>query len=312
MFMTSSTLASLRYFAAAARLLSFKHAALELNVTQGAVSQQIKHLERVVGCELFQRLPRQIRLTSAGERFFHVVRQALQAIEQEARAIGPGASSRDIRLRAGPSFALRWLVPRLGDFYMRYPQIKLFVHAAYGHFDLAGRDFDLAIELMRGKARGMYSELLLQEYLIPVCTPKYLADHPALKKPHDLQRCVLLHDAEPWPGAAKNAEWRHWLRNVGAGDVDSGDGQFFSLANMSIEAALNCQGVAMGRATLVQDLLQGGYLVAPFKRRVKSPVQYWLVCSKELRERREMQVTMSWLREQAQLSVRPNVHNAAG
>lgn len=299
MFLTSSTLASLRYFAAAARLQSFKQAALELHVTQGAVSQQIKHLERALGCELFHRLPRQIRLTVAGERFFNVVRQALQAIEQEARAVGPGTSSRDIRVRAGPSFALRWLVPRLGDFYVRHPQVKLFVHAAYGDFDLARRDFDLAIELMRGKVAGLHSECLMHEYLMPVCTPEYLARHAFLKKPQELQRCVLLHDAEPWPGAEKNGEWRHWLRGVGASEVDSGQGQFFSLANMSIEAALNGQGVAMGRATLVGDLLEQGRLVAPFKRRVKSPVRYWLVCSKELRERADMQIVMGWLREQA-------------
>jgi DNA-binding transcriptional LysR family regulator len=299
MLLTSSTLASLRYFAAAARLLSFKQAAAQLHVTQGAVSQQIKHLEGALGCELFHRLPRQIRLTAAGERFFNVVRQALQAIEQEAEALVPSASGRDIRVRAGPSFALHWLVPRLGDFYVRYPQIKLFVQAAYGDFDPARRDFDLAIELTRGKVRGLHCEYFMHEYLIPVCTPDYLARHPFLLRPSELQRCVLLHDCEPWPGAAQNAEWRHWLRSVGAGQVDSGQGQFFSLANMSIEAALNHQGVAMGRATLVEALLQQGHLVAPFKRRVKSPVEYRLACSKEQRARADLQVVMNWLREQA-------------
>lgn len=299
MLLTSSTLASLRFFAAAARLLSFKQAASELHVTQGAVSQQIKHLERALGCELFYRLPRQIRLTGDGERFFKVVGPALQAIEEEARAIGAPVSSREIRVRAGPSFALRWLVPRLGDFYVRHPQIRLFVNAAYGNLDLARRDFDLAIELTQGKVAGMHCEPFMDEYLTPVCTPEYLASHPFLKKPDDLQRCVLLHDAEPWSGAAKDAEWRRWLWGVGAHDVDGKQSQFFSLANMSIEAALNGQGVAMGRAALVEDLLERKQLVAPFKRRIKSPVKYWLLCSKKLLENVEMRVAISWLRAQA-------------
>ena len=299
MSLTSSTLASLRFFVAAARLLSFKQAAAELYVTQGAVSQQIKHLEQTLGCKLFDRLPRQIRLTADGEQFFNVVGPALDAIEREARALSSQASSRDIRVRVGPSFALRWLVPRLGDFYVRHPQIKLFVNAAYGNMDLTRRDFDLAIELTRGKVAGLHSEWLMDEYLVPVCTPEYLSQHAFLKKPTDLQRCVLLHDAEPWSGAAKDAEWRCWLRSVGAHEVDSEQGQFFSLANMSIEAALNGQGVAMGRASLVEDLLGRGVLVAPFRRRVKSPVKYWLACPKGHRDQPEMQVVIGWLREQA-------------
>src|ERR1700749_2367254 len=139
MFLNSSTLASLRFFEAAARLRSFKQAALELHVTQGAVSQQIKHLEEVFGCKLFYRLPRQIALTDEGRRFAAVIGNALQDIEQEARAIATGRSAIDIRLRAGPSFALRLLLPRLGAFYARHPNIKLFIMAAYGYFGPAHR-----------------------------------------------------------------------------------------------------------------------------------------------------------------------------
>src|SRR5690349_13566337 len=108
MFLNSSTLASLRFFEAAARLLSFKQAAVELRVTQGAVSQQIKHLEQALGCKLFYRLPRQISLTEEGQRFAAVVRHSLESIEREAKSIVSAHSTVDIRLRVGPSFALRW------------------------------------------------------------------------------------------------------------------------------------------------------------------------------------------------------------
>lgn len=299
MFLSSANLASLRFFEAAARLLSFKLTALELHVTQGAVSHHVKHLEQALGCKLFYRLPHQITLTEEGKRFAAVVTRALGDIEEEAKAISASRSI-DIRLRAGPSFALRWLVPRLGDFYAEHPDIKLFINAAYGHFDTARREFDLAIELTKGRLPGLHCEVLMEEYLVPVCSPEYLATHSFLKKPEDLARCTLLHDAQPWPSASKDAEWRHWLQESGAVDVDSTQGQFFSLATMSIEAALKHQGVAMGRVLLIEDLLAAGHLVAPLEQRIKSPTQYCLVYPKELANQPPgMQLVIHWLHAQA-------------
>jgi len=159
--LSSSTLSSLRFFEAAARLLSFKAAARELHVTQGAVSQQIKNLEEALGCKLFYRLPRQITLTEEGRRFAAVVRQSLEAIEREAQDIAASGATVDIRLRAGPSFALRWLVPRLGNFYAAHPHIRLYVNAAYGYFDPARREFDLAIEMIKDPPPALRCELLM-------------------------------------------------------------------------------------------------------------------------------------------------------
>jgi LysR family glycine cleavage system transcriptional activator len=303
MFLNSPTLASLRFFEVTAKLMSFKRAAVELHVTQGAVSQQIKHLERVLGCKLFYRLPRQITLTEEGQRFAAVVAHALDQIEQEARAISMARSTIEIRLRAGPSFALRWLVPRLGDFYAKHVDIKLFIAAAYGYFDPARREFDLAIELVKEKLPSLGSEVLMEEYLMPVCSPDYLAKHRFLKEPKDLARCTLLHDGHPWVGADEDAEWRHWLHEVGTFNVDSTKGQFFNLANMSIEAALTHQGVAMGRAALIKDCLEAGLLVAPFEQRVESPTKYCLVYPMELANRPGMQSVIGWLHEQAKSSI---------
>lgn len=298
MFLNSSTLASLRFFEAAARLLSFKQAAVELHVTQGAVSQQIKHLEQALGCKLFYRLPRQIKLTEEGQRFAAVIGQALDQIEQEVKAIAASRAAVEIRVRVGPSFAMRWLMPRLGDFYAKHPDIKLFITAVYGYLDPARREFDLAIEMSKGKATALHTEVLMEEYLSPVCSSDYLARHEFLKKPKDLARCTLLHDAHSQIGS-EDGEWRYWLQSVGAGGVDSRQGQFFSLANMSIEAALMHQGVALGRNALVKDLLAKGQLVAPFKQRVKSPLKYCLMYPKELADRPGMQAVIQWLQQQA-------------
>jgi LysR family glycine cleavage system transcriptional activator len=302
MFLNSPTLASIRFFVAAARTSSFKQAALELHVTQGAVSQQIKHLEQALGARLFYRLVRQVTLTEEGRRFAVVCERALEDIESGAQAIAATRASVDVRLRAGPSFSLRWLVPRLGEFYARHTGIRLFIDAAYGVFEPARREFDLAIELVKGSPPpGLHSEVLMDEYLLPVCSPEYLRKHPFLKGPKDLQRCTLLHDAQPWVGAPEDAEWHYWLDAVGAVHIDSNRGQFFSLSNMSIEAALTHQGVSMGRLSLVKELLDRGELVTPFKRRIRSPTRYCLLYPKELAARPGMQATIRWLHEQARL-----------
>jgi len=298
MFLNSQTLASLRFFEAAARKLSFKKAAAELHVTDGAVSQQIKHLEEALGQKLFLRLPRRIALTEAGERFAATVRKALAEIEDEARALRAGGARTEIRVRVNPSFALRWLMPRVGDFYAKHPGSKLFMIAEYGDIDLSGRDFDITIEQAVQPLAGLHSERLFDEYITPVCTPAYLKDH-ALEAPGGLEACTLLHDAHAWSGGANDAEWNAWLQEAGALQVAAGQGRFFSLADMAIQAALNDQGIAMGRTALVGDLLEAGVLVAPFALKVKSPASYWLAFPRAYSETPAIEAVGNWLRAEA-------------
>jgi LysR family glycine cleavage system transcriptional activator len=299
--LNSTALASLRFFEAAARLLSFRRAAAELSVTQGAVSHQIKYLEGSLGCKLFYRLPKQVQLTEEGQKLAEVVKRSLQELDRAAEAVvASRRSAIEVRLRTGPSFALRWLVPRLGKLYARHPKIKVRVIAAYGYFDPVHRDFDVAVEFLQGSLSALHTEVLLEEYLVPVCTPEYLSRHDVLKEPADLGRCTLLHDGDAWQSASEDAEWRHWLDGVGALDVDSSQGQFFTLANVAIEAALAHQGVAMGRASLIEELLASGTLVTPFPIRVKSPTRHCLVYPKELAERPSVRAVVEWLRQEAQ------------
>lgn len=299
--LNSAALATLRFFEAAARLESFTRAASELCITQGAVSQNIKCLEDRLGCKLFFRLPGQIKLTDEGRRFAEVVAHALRELEDAAEAVvAPHRSRIDVRLRAGPSFALRWLVPRLGRLHARHPNIKLHVIGDYGYFDPVHRDFDLAVEFVQSPLQGLHTEFLMDEYLAPVCSPEYLAKHDFVKTPEDLARCTLLHDGDAWEEAAsEDAEWRYWLGEMGALGVDSSEGQFFTLANMAIEAALAHQGIAMGRLALVEDLLASRRLVTPFAQRTQSPTNYRLVYPTELTGRPGVMEVANWLREEA-------------
>lgn len=299
--LNAASLSTLRFFEAAARLESFTRAASELCITQGAVSQNVKCLEERLGCKLFFRLPGQIKLTGDGKRFAEVVTRVLRELEEAADGIvAPRQSRVDVRLRAGPSFALRWLVPRLGLLHARHPNIKLHVIGDYGYFDLVHRDFDLAVEFVQAPPQGLHTEFLMDEYLAPVCSPEYLAKNDFVQTPDDLVRCTLLHDGDAWEEAtSEDAEWRYWLTEVGALKVDSSEGQYFSLANMATEAALAHQGVAMGRLSLVEDLLATKRLITPFPQRIKSPTNYRLVYPSELAGRPGVTEVANWLREEA-------------
>lgn len=300
MRLNSNALASLRFFEAVARLLSFTRAAAELSVTAGAVSHQIKYLEDWLGCKLFYRLPKRIKLTEEGEKLAVTAARALRELDQKAaEVVASGRSSSNIRLRMGLSFALRWLVPRLSGLRARHPEMSLRVIGAYGHVDVEQRNFDLAVEFRQDDPPGLHSEVLMEEYLLPVCSTQYLERHEFLANPPDLARCTLLHDGDPWEFASEDAEWRYWLQQVGAHDVESNQGLFFTLSNMAIEAALAHQGVALGRASLVRDLLATGRLVAPFRGRVKSPCRYLLAYPREIAGRPCMRRLMEWLREEA-------------
>ncbi len=298
--LNSAALSTLRFFESTARLGSITRAAEELSITQGAVSQHIKALESRLGCKLFFRLPGQIKLTEEGKKFAEVVTRVLKDLEEAADfLVAPRKSKIDVRLRAGPSFAQRWLIPRLGRLHARYPNITLHLIGDFGYFDPAQRDFDLAVEMTVSPPQYLQVECLMEESLTPVCSREYLEEHQFLMAPADLARCELLHDGQAWPSASEDAEWSHWLNAVGARGVDSSGGQYFTLANMAIEAALSHQGVAMGRLSLVQPLLDSKRLVDPFSQRIKSPAMYRLVYPAELAGRPGISEVTKWLREEA-------------
>lgn len=310
--LNSAALSTLRFFESTARLGSITRAAEELCITQSAVSQHIKALESHLGFKLFFRLPGQIKLTDEGKKFAEVVARVLRDLEEAAEfMVAPRTSKIDVRLRVGPSFANRWLIPRLGRFHARHPNVTLHVIGDHGYLDPTQRDFDLAVEMTVSPPQYLHVESLMEEYLTPVCSREYLETHQFLVTPGDLARCELLHDGQAWPSASEDAEWSHWLNAVGARGVDSSEGHYFTLANMAIEAALSHQGVAMGRLSLVQPLLDSKRLVDPFSQRIKSPAMYRLVYPAELAGRPGVSEVTKWLREEAESAQATPAHSDA-
>ncbi len=278
MQLESSVLGALRCFEAAGRLLSFTKAAESLSLTQSAVSQQIRHLEDRLGYLLFVRQPRSLKLTPKGEALFETTTRALHDIQQTIQRLGlPNAP---LQVNCLPSFALQWLMPRLTEFHREQPDVSVRLKAEFQALDrqsMDAEDIDVAVRYDPVRYSQLHADVLLDEYLIPVATPEYLARHPGLSDGASLDGVVLLHDASPWEGAAEFVEWRTWLEAFHPAWIAHLEGPQFNLSSLAISAALNHQGVAMGRTALVYDEIRSGRLVNVFGKHVRAPARYMLL-----------------------------------
>ncbi len=286
---------ALRAFEAAARHQSFSRAADEMAVTPAAISHQVKALEDQLQIRLFRRLPRGLVLTDEGRALLPGISDGFLRL---ADAVGR-VCNRDLagRLRVSviPSFAARWLVPRIGDFHARYPEIDLEIEAEARSIDLNTSDADIGIRYGSGDYPGLATELLLREELFPVCSPTLLNRGPPLKEMADLRHHVLLHDiyAPGW------LNWQSWLEDAGVRDIDLNRGLRFSDTAMIIQAAIAGHGLAIGRSGLMGKDLDAGRLVRPMPVSRPAPYDYWMVVLPHRAEEPRLLVFRQWLAEQA-------------
>lgn len=284
--------AALRAFEAAARHLSFTRAAAELHVTQTAISHQIRGLEELLGVRLFRRLPRGLALTDEAQRYLPAVRDAFDRIQtatselMSARAAGPLTAS------VLPSFAAKWLVPRLGRFRMAHPEIDLRISASLHLVDFAREDVDLGIRMGRGHYPGLRVDRLFGEALIPVCSPALLEHGPPLRQPADLRHHLLLHD-DDYTG------WQLWLELAEVEGADAGRGPIFTDSGMVVQAAAEGQGVALARVALAAWDIAAGRLVRPFEVTLPHDLAYYLVCPEAAAERPRIAAVRAWLLAEA-------------
>lgn len=285
------SLNALRAFEAAARLLSFTRAADELAVTQAAISHQIKGLEEWLGVLLFQRLPRRLALTEAGRELLGSVRDAFDRIEAAVSHTRRNDGSGPLTVTVVPSFAAKWLVPRLGRFQTAHPDIEVRIAAdiRLTRFD---DGVDLAIRAGRGPWPGLVCERLLDEELFPVCSPRLLAGPRPLSAPADLRHHTLLHDDF-------EHDWRMWLQAAGVAEVDWRRGPRFSDSSMVVQAAVEGQGVALARSALAQEDLKAGRLVRPFRIDIASDLAYYIVCPPAHAGRHKVRAFRDWLMQEA-------------
>ena len=287
-------LSSLRSFEAVARQLSFSKAARELHVTPGAVSQQIGALEELLGAKLFERTRRWVALTDTATRMLPDVQAGLDSLSRACRSKAVPVGEPTLTISVAPSFASKWLLPRLPEFYESHPDIDLRFSATVGLADFKRDKIDLAIRLGHGRYPGLHAEPLFNEALTPLCSPDLLKGKGCLKTPDDLRNHRLIHDMSI-PGGCDNAAWDRWLAHAGAKQISANRGVEFSLAELAMQAAIDGVGVVLGRVVLAEGDLAAGRLVRPFKISLPLDVSYFLVRSDAAAPRPEILSFRNWL-----------------
>jgi DNA-binding transcriptional LysR family regulator len=243
-------------FEAAARHGSFARAAEELALTEGAVSRQIGRLEAFLGVALFERVGNRVRLAPNGTRYAAQVREILDRLERDSLYLmGQPIEGASIDIAAIPTFATRWLIPRLKRFQDRHPNITVHIAERMDPFILAGSGFDAAIHFEHPAWAGMHLHRLLEEVLVPVCSPALLANAGANLSLDELPR---LHRRQN-PDA-----WQLYAQEAGIVLTNSAVGARYDLHSMLIEAALAGLGVALVPRLYVGAELEQGRLVAPW------------------------------------------------
>jgi LysR family transcriptional regulator, glycine cleavage system transcriptional activator len=264
------SLGGLKTFEAAARHLSFTKAAQELGVTPAAVSYQIRGLEEQLEVALFIRSTRAMHLTEGGSLLIAAMTQAFDGIAQAVARLKEMNGRPRLTVTTGPSFAAKWLVPRLFRFRRAYGEIDVRLSTSERLADFVKDGMDIAIRYGQGRYPGLQSELLMEEDLSPVCSPALLGGPQPLRTPEDLKYHTLIHDDF-------HVNWSMWLRTAGITGIDPHRGPAFYSSEHALQAAVLGQGVVLGRSALVADDLAAGRLIRPFTIRLPAGLAYYIV-----------------------------------
>jgi LysR family glycine cleavage system transcriptional activator len=264
---------ALRAFEAAARLQSYTAAAHELGVTQGAISRQIQVLESWLACKLFVRSRQGVQTTAAAQELCAQATAWFDQIERATQRIKAPPSSRQLRVKLPPTFAIQWLVPRLARFHARHPEIEVQITTAHQRTDWDKEDVDVAIRSEADSAVGPEAIRLFPEILIPVCAPSLLRTGPKIRTARDLLRYDLLCSTN------RPDDWPQWFAAAGIDNPPRQAGLQFENAALAYQAAANGLGVMIALMPFVSDALQEGRLTCPLMQSVQLPRGYYLTHS---------------------------------
>jgi LysR family glycine cleavage system transcriptional activator len=283
---------ALRAYEAAARHLSFTKAAQELNVTQAAISHQVKALEERLGVTLFRRMNRALLLTDEGQSYLPAVREAFDTIGAATARLLAHERAGALVVSCMPSFGAAWLVRRLGHFRAAHPDIDVRLDLSVPLADFGREDVDIAIRYGSGDWPGLAVNRLMTEDVVPVCSPEVLAGEHPLDTPGDLRHHTLLHDEG-------QADWHNWLLAASVEGVDPSRGVTYTDSSMLVQAAVAGQGVALARSALAADDLAAGRLVRAFDIRLPVEYAYYVVHPEAYAERPKVMAFRDWLLTEA-------------
>jgi LysR family glycine cleavage system transcriptional activator len=284
------SLNGLRAFEAAARHLSFTLAASELNVTQTAISHQIRRLEEELGMRLFIRKNRALALTPEAQEYLPGIRAAFNDLRLATDRLKRKDADNVLTISTLASLAAKWLLPRLSAFQEAHPDIDVRITTSTGLVDFRSGDVDAAIRYGRGHWKDVRAEWLMADEMFPVCSPALPNGKRPLRSPEDLRDHVLLHNTN------NGDDWRLWLTAAGLPpDISKQPGITFDLILMTVQAAIDGMGVAMGRTTYVKDDIAKGRLVVPFKIALPADAGFYLVSPEGAPDTPKLRAFRQWL-----------------
>jgi LysR family glycine cleavage system transcriptional activator len=284
---------AVRAFEACARSTSFTSAAQELCVSQGAVSRHVACLEEWLDVKLFLRVHHGIELTPQGSAYFRIVKNALDQIESGTCQLKKSPDEKRLRLKLPPTFALRWLIPRLASFHALYPGIDVQITTSHEPADFKREDVDVSIYSWGEPPSGPGYHRLLGEELLLVCAPGLLAHGVPLQTPRDLAKHVLLcslHRPQDWPA---------WQAAVPETGIDGNSGLKFENAALAYQAAIDELGIMVAQYAFVEDDLRAGRLVSPLPIRVPTKRAYFLAYHPDRPKPARLEAFETWILEEA-------------
>ncbi|SFU43153.1 transcriptional regulator GcvA [Pseudoduganella namucuonensis] len=276
---------ALRAFEAAARHQNFSRAADELHLTHGAISHQVRALEEELGTRLFVRNGRHVTVTADGLRFAQVLGKAFADIAAGADALRPDHGCQRLSISAIPSFAARWLAPRLGRFIDLHPGVEVLLQAS-GHLeDLERAAIDIGIRFGRGRYPGLVAQRLMGDIYYPAVSPSYRGG--ALPRtPAELAQATLLRSNEPWTP---------WFRAAGLRLPEPSGGVMYEDLSMLIRSAVDGDGVALVRHVVAMQEIASGQLVRLFDVATPSPDDYYFVSPPAAADKPQVRAFRTWM-----------------
>jgi LysR family transcriptional regulator, glycine cleavage system transcriptional activator len=292
---------ALRAFEAASRHLSLTKAAVELNVTPGALSHQIRGLEDNLGVKLFDRGVRSIALTAAGKALYPGLQAGFLHIRDAVANLKTSDDTRVLVVSTPPGFTSKWLAPRLYRFSIAHPEIDVRISSSMNNANFTTDGVDAAIRNLSVDAardEALEVEKLLDQTLMPVCSPAFVEKHGPFTSPDTLKGVPLIHD-DSFSSRAVMPGWAEWFAAAGLGDIDVSRGLRFNSADHALDATVEGAGVLLAHDALAYDDLRTGRLVAPFDLTLPSARCYCFVYAKKRRDSAKVQTFRAWLREEA-------------
>jgi len=289
----------LRAFEAAARHMSFQNAAEELHVTPGAISQQIKKLEDILQTPLFHRDSRAVSLTKAGRQLLPGLSAGFESLDDAVQQLKRSVEHQHITVSVTPSFAAKWLVPRLEKWTTQNPDIDVRISASLGLANFGPDGVDIGVRFGSGHFPNLTSSLLMKDSFVVVCSPIFVDGVKPITAPEDLRAHTLIHVSGPQ--GTPGTDWQEWLKTAGVDDIDTSRGLVFDDTNVAILAAIGGQGVLLSRRALVESDLAAGRLALPFE--IDLPLDFaWHIVAPEAKlQRPEVSAFRDWLLSEVQI-----------